>query len=234
MKVLAIETSTLMGSVAVVEERAILCELTLHVAETHSSQLMPAIDYVLKTAGCSPDGIDAFAAALGPGSFTGLRIGLSTMKGLAVAASKPLVGIPTLEAMAWAFPYCPYVICPMLDARMKEIYAARFRAGSGNISRLSEDLVLPVPALLKDADKETLFFGSGAERYREQISEIMGDLAHFPSFEISGARASTVGFLALEKLEAGEIADIDAIEPLYIRESQAIEKLRRDGSGKRQ
>ena len=232
MKILAVETSTLMGSVAVVEERAILCELTLHVAETHSAQLMPAIDYVLQTVNCKPEEIDAFAVALGPGSFTGLRIGLSTMKGLAVAASKPLVGVPTLEAMAWAFPYCPLIICPMLDARMKEVYAARFKADAGNIARLSEDLVLPVSNLLEDANEETLFFGSGAERYREQIVEIMADLAHFAPIEVSGAPASIVGFLALEKLDAGEISDMDSIEPIYIRESQAIEKLRRDGPSK--
>jgi tRNA threonylcarbamoyladenosine biosynthesis protein TsaB len=227
MKILAVETSTLMGSIAVVEDRAILCELTLHVAETHSSQLMPAIDYVLKTVGCAPNEVDAFAVALGPGSFTGLRIGLSTMKGLAVAASKPLVGVSTLEAMAWAFPYCRFIMCPMLDARMKEVYAARFKAGDGTISRLSEDLVLPVSALLEGMDEETLFFGSGAEKYKGQISEIAGDLAHFTSFEISGARASIVGFLAAERIKAGEVDDVDTIEPLYIRESQAIEKLKR-------
>lgn len=227
MKVLAVETSTLMGSVAVVEERAILCELTLHVAETHSSQLMPAIDHVLQTVNCRPEEIDAFAAALGPGSFTGLRIGLSTLQGLAVAASKPLVGVSTLEAMAWAFPYCSFTICPILDARMKEVYAARFKADAGTISRLSDDLVLPVSDLLEGHGEETLFFGSGAERYREQIVEIMGESAHFSPNEISGARASVVGFLALEKLEAAESGDANTIEPIYIRESQAIEKLKR-------
>lgn len=233
MKILAVETSTLMGGVAIVEEGSILCELTLHVAETHSSQLMPAIDYVLKTANCTPDSLDGFAVALGPGSFTGLRIGMSTMKGLAVAATKPLVGIPTLEAMAWAFPYCPYLICPILDARMKEVYAAWFEADAGNVSRRSEDLVLPVSELLKNAPKETLFFGTGAERYRKEIVEIIGDLACFASPQVAGARPSTVGFLALDKLKRGEIANIDSLEPIYIRESQAIEKQRRGGAAKR-
>ena len=231
MKILAVETSTLMGGVAVVEdEGGVLCELTLHVAETHSSQLMPAIDYVLKTACLRPDELDAFAVALGPGSFTGLRIGLSTVKGLAVAASKPVVGISTLEAMAHAFAYCPHLICPMIDARMKEVYAAFFEAENGEISRRSDDVALGVSDLLKDAKQDTLFFGTGAKRYREQIVEIMGGLAHFASPAASGARASTVGFLALERLNRGEVADIDSIEPLYIRESQAIEKLRNDGS----
>jgi tRNA threonylcarbamoyladenosine biosynthesis protein TsaB len=228
MKILAVETSTLMGGVAVVEDEDVICELTLSVGETHSAQLMPAVDFVLKTAGCRADELDAFAVALGPGSFTGLRIGVSTVKGLAVAATKPVVGIPTLEAMAQAFPYCPRLICPMLDARMKEVYAAFFEAADGTISRRSDDLVLGVSDLLSDAKEETLFFGTGAKRYRERIVEIMGDLAHFASPEISGARASSVGFLALGKLRRGEVANIDEIEPIYIRESQAIEKLKKN------
>ena len=227
MKILALEASTLMGGVAVVDDEGVICELTLSVAETHSAQLMPAVDYALRMAGLKLGELDAFAVALGPGSFTGLRIGLSTVKGLAVAASKPLVGIPTLEAMAHAFPYCPRLICPMLDARMKEVYAAFFEARDGSVSRRSDDLVLGVSDLLNDAKEETLFFGTGAKRYREQIVEIMGDLARFASPEISGARASTVGFLAVEKLRRGESSDIDSIEPIYIRESQAIEKLKK-------
>ena len=222
MKVLAVETSTLMGSVAVVDDDRPLCELTLHVMETHSSQLMPAIDYVLKAAGCALDGLDGFAVALGPGSFTGLRIGMATMKGLAVAASKPLVGTPTLEAMAWSFPHCRHLICPMLDARMKEVYAAWFKAEEGRPVRRSEDTALSVSDLLKNAKEDTLFFGTGAERYRAEIIEIMGDRAHFASPEISGARASVVGFLAAERIRRGDFDNIDTLEPIYIRESQAI------------
>jgi len=227
MKVLAVETSTLMGSVAVVDDDRLLCELTLHVQETHSSQLMPAIDYVLNAAGCAPDGLDGFAVTLGPGSFTGLRIGMATIKGLAVAASKPLVGIPTLKAMAWSFPYCPHLLCPMIDAKMKEVYAAWFETGGGEMTRRSEDLVLPVADLLKDAKQRALFFGSGAEKYRAEISAIMGDRAHFALHGIAGARASIVGFLAVEKLKRQDFADIETLEPIYIRESQAIEKSRR-------
>jgi len=221
-----------MGSVAVVEDEHTLCELSLEVVETHSAQLMPAVDYVLKTAGRALDELDALAVALGPGSFTGLRIGMSTMKGLAVATSKPLIGIPTLEAMAWAFPYCPHSICPMLDARMSEVYAAFFEADAGKVSRRSKDLVLSVSDLLKDARENTLFFGTGAQRYREEIIAIMGEHAHFASPEISGARASTVGLLALERLRQGKVDDIDSLEPLYVRESQAIEKERRGEAAK--
>jgi len=226
MRILALETSTLTGSVAVVEDTCLLTEITLQVKETHSSQLMPAIDIVLKTTGMLPNELDGFAVALGPGSFTGLRIGMATAKGLAAAASKPLIGISTLEAMAWSFPFCPYLLCPMLDARMNEVYAAWFTASDGHISRESEDMVLPVSDLLRGRKEEALYFGSGAQRYEAEIREIMGDLAHDASYEIMGARASVVGFLAMEKLKRGEVADIDSLEPLYIRESQAILKAR--------
>ncbi|UCD57589.1 MAG: tRNA (adenosine(37)-N6)-threonylcarbamoyltransferase complex dimerization subunit type 1 TsaB [Candidatus Hydrogenedentota bacterium] len=232
MRILAVETSTLMGSVAVVDNNRVLCELTLHVEETHSSQLMPAIDYVLKTVGLTPPLLDGFAVALGPGSFTGLRIGLSTVKGLAVAASKPVAGIPTLEAMAWSFPFCPYLMCPLIDARMKEVYGAWFRAKAGKPVRESEDMVLPISHLLKGMKEKVLFFGSGAQRYREEITGIMGELAHFASPEIMGARASIVGFLGGEKMSRRDLADVHSLEPLYIRESQAIAKLR-DPASKR-
>ena len=227
MKLLAVETSTLMGSVAVVDGDRTLCELTLHVEETHSPQLMPAIDYVLKTVGLAPGQLDGFAVALGPGSFTGLRIGMSTVKGLAAATSKPIVGVPTLEAMAWNFPFCPHLICPLIDARMKEVYAAWFRAKAGAVVRHSEDMVLPPFVLLEDVKEEVLVFGSGAQIYREEIEKIMGNLVRFASPEIMGARASIVGMLAVEKMRRHEVSDADSLEPLYIRESQAQMKARR-------
>jgi tRNA threonylcarbamoyladenosine biosynthesis protein TsaB len=224
MKILAIETSTWTGSIAVVDDDRLVCELTLHVEEAHSAQLMPAVDYVLKTAGIEPAKLDGFAVALGPGSFTGLRVGMSTVKGLAVAASKPVVGISTLEAMAWQFPYCPSLICPLIDARMKEVYGAWFKAIDGRIARLSEDLVLPVSSLLKDLREDALFFGSGSQRYREEIVRIAGGHAKLAWPATDGARASIIGFLAVEKMKRGDIPNIDELEPLYVRESQAIAK----------
>ncbi len=207
-----------------VDDDRSLCELTLHVEETHSAQLMPAIDYVLKTVGLTPDKLDGFAIALGPGSFTGLRIGMSTVKGLAVATSKPVVGIATLEAMAWQFSFCPHLICPLIDARMKEVYGAWFRSQNGKIIRQSEDLVLPVAALLKDLTEQVVFFGSGAQRYREEITRTAGERAHFAWPEIEGARASMVGALAIDKMKRGDVANVDSLEPLYVRESQALTK----------
>lgn len=221
MKVLAIETSTLTGSIAALEADRVLCELTLHVEETHSAQLMPAIDYVLKTVRWTPNQLDGLGIAVGPGSFTGLRIGLATVKGLATALSKPVAGIPTLEAMAWSFAHCRHLLCPLIDARMKEVYAAWFRPEDSGIARISKEVVISVEDLLKPVAETTLFFGSGAQRYRKEIAEIMGTRARFAVPEMYGARASIVGYLAKEKLLRAETADVDSLEPLYLRKSQA-------------
>jgi tRNA threonylcarbamoyladenosine biosynthesis protein TsaB len=115
----------------------------------------------------------------------------------------------------------------MIDARMNEVYAAWFRAHDGAVSRQSDDMVLPVSRLLDDIHEEAIYFGSGAKRYKADIVEAAGERAHFVSPETAGARASIVGFLAIKALAEGKIPDIDSLEPLYIRESQAIEKEKR-------
>ncbi|GAB4331872.1 MAG: tRNA (adenosine(37)-N6)-threonylcarbamoyltransferase complex dimerization subunit type 1 TsaB [Candidatus Abyssubacteria bacterium] len=230
MKLLALETSTLVGSVAAVDGERLLCEVTLQVSETHSSQIMPVIEYVLKTVRLEVGQLDALGVALGPGSFTGLRIGMATIKGLAVTASKPVVGVSTLEAMAWEFPYCPYLICPLIDARMKEVYGAFFRSIDGELIRQSQDTVGPVTELVRDVREPALFFGSGAMNYRGKIEELMGPLARFAGPDLEGARASLVGFLAHRRLVRGDVDDLDTLEPLYIRESLALAKTRRGHS----
>lgn len=120
MKVLAIETSTILGGIAVIDNvSGLFSEVRLNVKSTHSERLMTEIDHILKQSGIEITDIDVFAIAIGPGSFTGLRIGLSTIKGFSFATGKPIVAVPTLEALAWNLPYCPYPVCTMLDARKK-------------------------------------------------------------------------------------------------------------------
>ena len=122
MKILAIETSTMLGGVAIADDSAgLIAEVRLNVKSTHSERLMMEIDHVLKQSFLKMSDIDVFAIAVGPGSFTGLRIGLSTVKGLSYATGKPIVSVPTLEAFAWNFPYCRYPVCTLLDARKKEV-----------------------------------------------------------------------------------------------------------------
>ncbi|OLC39098.1 MAG: tRNA (adenosine(37)-N6)-threonylcarbamoyltransferase complex dimerization subunit type 1 TsaB, partial [Candidatus Rokubacteria bacterium 13_1_40CM_4_69_5] len=124
MRVLAVETSTLAGGVALLDGERIRGEYSLDVSATHSERLMPAIDRVLTDAGWTPADLQGLAAAVGPGSFTGLRIGLSAVKGLALALGIPIAAVPTLDAMAASLPFASLPVCPVLDARKGEVYCA--------------------------------------------------------------------------------------------------------------
>jgi tRNA threonylcarbamoyladenosine biosynthesis protein TsaB len=150
MRVLAIDTSTMLGGVAIVDELSgVVVEVRLNVKSTHSERLMTTIDYALKQSGYTISDMDFFAVATGPGSFTGLRIGLSTVKGLSYATGKPIVSVPTLEALTRNFPFCRYPVCTMLDARKKEIYAALFEWRDDGFIRLINEMSVRVDRLLE-------------------------------------------------------------------------------------
>jgi tRNA threonylcarbamoyladenosine biosynthesis protein TsaB len=148
MKLFAIETSTMLGGIAVIDDSAgLIAEARLNVKSTHSERLMTEIDHIMKHSGVKLSDIDAFAISIGPGSFTGLRIGLSTVKGFAFATGRPIVAVPTLEALAWNFPYCRYPVCTMFDARKKEVYAALFYWEGNGFVRLLEEMSVKVDDL---------------------------------------------------------------------------------------
>lgn len=150
MKVLAIDTSTLLGGVAIADDlEGVIVEVRLNVKSTHSERLMTTIDYVLKQSGYTISEMDFFAIAIGPGSFTGLRIGLSTIKGFSYATGKPVVSVPTLEALALNFPFCCYPVCTMLDARKKEVYAALFEWVEEGFIRLIPEMSIKVEDFLR-------------------------------------------------------------------------------------
>jgi tRNA threonylcarbamoyladenosine biosynthesis protein TsaB len=150
MKILAIETSTILGGVAIMDNLSgLFAEVRFNAKSTHSERLMTEIDYVLRQAGLKISDIDVFAVAIGPGSFTGLRIGLSTVKGFSYATGKPIVSVPTLEALAWNFPYCRYPVCTMLDARKKEVYTALFTWDKKGFIRSIEEMSIKVDKFLK-------------------------------------------------------------------------------------
>lgn len=222
MKLLAIETSTLAGSVAIMEDRRTLYEQLLGLREDHSARLMSAIDAALAHVGWTPRDVDAYALAIGPGSFTSLRVGLATLKGLCFAAGTPIVTVPTLDAMAWAFPDCRWRICPMIDARMKEVYGAVYEWQDGTITKLTPDLVSTVENVFGDfMDLPILCFGTGSNLYRDRIETALGDHARFVDESLGMPRASRVAMLASEKFGRGDTADIDLLEPVYLRKSEA-------------
>lgn len=224
MRILGIDTSTMVGSIAVTDGYQLLSEYILRVDETHSSRLVPAIDQVLRDAGLQIGDMDGLAVSQGPGSFTGLRIGMATMKGLALALGKPLAGVPTLDALAWSVPLVSIRVCPMIDARMGEVYAAVYNFRDGSLHRTSDYMVSTVQNLLSDFKGRTLFFGTGASLYRSLILETLGDDAVFLPFDCEAPRASVVAFLAHRRLERDESVDLDGLEPIYVRRSEAERK----------
>lgn len=229
MRVLAVETSTMLGGVAVVDdEQGLLVESRLIVKAAHSARLMPELDHALRAAGLGLSDMGALAVSAGPGSFTGLRIGLGTVKGLAFATGLPVVAVPTLEAFAWCFPHVSHPVCPMLDARKKEVYAGVFVWEGGELNRLVPETSLEAAALarsLMDRDR-VLFAGEGALIYREQIRAELGEKALFAPPHLMAPLPSALAFVGLGMALRGEFSEPRALKPLYIRKSEAESKAR--------
>jgi tRNA threonylcarbamoyladenosine biosynthesis protein TsaB len=222
MKILAIETSTMLGGVAIVDEKSgLVAETKLNVKTTHSERLMTAVHQALTQSELVLDDIDAFAAASGPGSFTGLRIGLSTVKGLSYATGKPMVLVPTLEAFAWNFPYSIYPVCLMLDARRSEVYAAVFQWGPAGFERVMEDVSIRPADLLSGLKGTVLFAGEGVKIYRDEITVVMKERAVIaPDYKMVPS-PSNVASLGLVKALRGEYIEASKAVPFYIRKSEA-------------
>jgi len=233
MKVLAIETATLLGGVAVTDDASgLIAEVRLNVKSTHSERLMTEIDHVLSRSGLGVSDIDAFAVSIGPGSFTGLRIGVSTVKGFSFATGKPIVTVPTLEAFAWNFPFSRYPVCPLLDARKKEVYAALFRWVDGGFVRLMGETSVNVGKLLKEIKEagvknnaglteEIIFAGEGALIYRKEIVDMIGEKAIFAPPDRIVPSPSVIASVGLRKVLREEFIDPASLVPIYIRRSEA-------------
>ena len=225
MKLLAVDTSTRACSVAVVDQNRLACEITTGPAGTHSTHLLSLIRTALALAEMELNGLDGLAVCVGPGSFTGLRIGVSTVKGLAFATAKPVAAVSSLEALAQPWLPWPHLICAMLDARKGEVYAARYRARDGHLEREGREAVLSIEEALDGIHETCLFVGDGASRYREPIGVRLGPLALFPAPGQDIIRASSVAALAQLQFARKEIEDLDRLVPRYVRHSDEELKL---------
>lgn len=221
MKVLGIETSTLLGGVALVEDDLLVAESRINVAVAHSERLMGEIAHVLRHARLAPDAVDAIAVSIGPGSFTGLRVGLSTAKGLAYGTGKPLVAVPTLEALAWNVPFSRYQVCPLLDARKQQVYAGLFSWSGTGFDRVFDEGAFGIEDLLRRIGHPTVFLGEGALLYRDRIREGLGDDAYFAPGNRIVPSPSNVAMLGMIKAREGAFADPVSVTPLYLRKSEA-------------
>ncbi len=222
MKVLGFDTSTSCGSVGLIDDDSIISEYLLNIPVTHSERLLGAIELVLKEARVALGDLDGWAISLGPGSFTGLRIGVSTVKGLAFATQKPVAGVSTLDVLAYQISSTPCLICPILDARKGEVYTAFYRYGKGNdLKRHSAYRAIKPEDLTKDIREETIFVGDGVRTYRDYLKKSLESLAIFSPHSINFPHGSGVAKLGLELLQKGESLDLANFTPLYIRPSEA-------------
>ena len=231
MKILAIETATLAGGVALMDAQRLIAEYRLNVAVHHSERILLAIDHLLKESQTPLSHLDAIAVSIGPGSFTGLRVGLATAKGLATGSGLPLVLVPTLEAMSAAFPYSSCLIAPMLDARRGEVYWALFDTRRGELLRHHRDAATSPEGALeeiaqglhhkKDCFSGILFVGDGAEKHREMIFEKMQGRAFFPTRACRFPSIASVAELGLALFQKGETISPDLALPRYLRVSTA-------------
>ncbi|GAB4389189.1 MAG: tRNA (adenosine(37)-N6)-threonylcarbamoyltransferase complex dimerization subunit type 1 TsaB [Thermodesulfovibrionales bacterium] len=227
MRVLAVETSTMMGGVAIVDDReGLVVESRLSVKAAHSARLMPELDRALRAAGLGLGDINALAVSAGPGSFTGLRIGLATVKGLAFSTGLPVVAVPTLEAFAWCFPQSPHPVCPMLDARKKEVYAGVFAWEGGDLARLVAETNIRAADLARMVEDRpgVLFAGQGAVIYQDEIRAVLGERALFAPPHLMAPMPSAVALVGLARALAGEFSDPRSLGPVYIRKSEAESK----------
>ena len=170
MKILGIDTSTPIGSVALIDGESLVAEHTLNIVKAHSSRLMPAIDSVLKWGDITADELDGCAVGIGPGSFTGIRIGIATIKSLCYALDKPIVGVSTLEAIAYNLRWTEGLICPILDARRNESYGAIF-CGGDEWQRLTDDWCLPIEAVLAEIETRRSLLQGEIETGRSLLPE---------------------------------------------------------------
>lgn len=223
--ILALDTSHFKGSVAVARGREILCEMLFDASDTHSATLMPAVDICLKSARVTVKDMDLFALVEGPGSFTGLRIGLATIKAFAAINRRPVVSVSSMETLAAAFPYAARPILPLVDARRSEVYAAIYNSESGlPVEILGPCAVRPEKTgeLLSGAGCKgpVIMCGTGAYKYRDLLSELLPEGSCFAPARWSYPSAGVVALLASGRAPV-EYGDLPALEPLYIRPPDA-------------
>lgn len=220
MLILALDTSTPTGSVSLLDRDRIIAGRIFDPGIRHCQRLFVEIDELFKLNGFEMANTDALAVTIGPGSFTGLRIGLAAAKGICFAAEKPLVTVSTLEVLASRLPFSRYPICAMIDARRDQVYTATYDVSEDYPVELSAPRAIEPHILLSElAGSPVICTGNGAQACAEMLAK--NPLAHRAPLHCSGMDASAAGWLALRKLDAGAFADLDAVEPLYLRAPDA-------------
>lgn len=223
MNILAIDTSSTVATVAVITEEKLLGEIIINHPKTHSQKLMPVLDQLLMDLDMSVKDMDRIAVANGPGSFTGVRIGLSAAKGLAHPNEIPLIQVSSLEGLAYNLVGCNHYVCSLFDARRDQVYAAIYKNDWDSMALVSEEMNCSIHQLMDEFDNlegDVIFLGDGIPKYKTIIEEKLGSRGHFAPPSISMQRASSIGLAALRK---GDDATLkyDQLTANYLRKSEA-------------
>ena len=223
MKILALETSGSNCSVAIIDEEKVIADFNCNTGTTHSQNLMPMLEQVQKFSEVSLEDIDYFASSIGPGSFTGLRIGIAAVKGLALSLNKKVLAIPSLVGLAYNVPYFDGIICSVLDAKNDNVYAALFEYKDRPymLGTYISDSVNSLINVLKTKDCNILFVGDGAIAYKELFQNEFGEKAFFMPYHLNFQTAVSIAKAAVDKANLGEFDDYNTITPLYLKKSQA-------------
>jgi len=226
MKILAIETSTYAGSIAVVVDGAILGEYYFNIGPVHTEKLIPSIDWLLSELGMVKSDLSGVAVSLGPGSFTSLRVGISTAKGICYSLGIPLVGVSSLKALAMNLPFASYNICPVIDARKGEVFASLFRSHNGELERIMEDIVISPEGLVEIIKDNTIFVGDGALLYKDYLEDNLGSGIMFSPINTNFPRASNLALSEIGKFKEDRdnkyiYDEIMNLTPHYLRKSEA-------------
>ncbi|MBI4378663.1 MAG: tRNA (adenosine(37)-N6)-threonylcarbamoyltransferase complex dimerization subunit type 1 TsaB [Nitrospinae bacterium] len=230
MIVLGIDTSTYHGSIAIVENERLLSEFSIPFINSYSKRLISIIDDLLKKCEVNFKDIDGYAIAIGPGSFTGLRIGVSTCKGFSLATGRPVIPVGTLDAMV----ECISVkgdtltdslnslqVCTLIDAKKGEVFASLYKKIDGKIKKITEDMAINPERLCQEINEPTIFFGDGVKSYGDLIKKRLKGLAYFYSDIPKNSLAASIAFMGAKKLERGDVPDTASLKPKYIRRSEA-------------
>lgn len=229
MKILAIESSSMVASVAVATDDVITAEYTINHKKTHSQTLLPMIDEVCKMAEIDMKTIDAIAIAGGPGSYTGLRIGSATAKGFGLALDKPIINVPTIDAMAYNMFSSQYIVCPIMDARRQQVYTGIYKFENMTMQAIRPQCIMMIQDLIKELDQigaPVIFVGDAISVDRDIIDESMKTEHHYAPASMNRPRAASVASLASIYYKEGKVETASEHKPDYLRLSQAERELK--------
>lgn len=233
MKILAIDSSGMVASAAVVEDDKVLAEFNINNKKNHSTTLLPMIDALTKFLQLDLETLDAIAVSRGPGSFTGLRIGSATAKGIALSLEKPIVEISTIETMAYQLFGVKGLICPLMDARRNQVYTGVYRFNEAALETVMEDSALDIEDVIKFLNAKgepVMFLGDGVPVYKDVLKEKLDIPYEFALAFQNRQRAAALGVLAVRYAEEGRTVASEMHRPQYLRLSQAErERLERAG-----